>query len=103
MDENKTQLIQTGFTLDRLHQDGKLDDEAYTILTDRNKQAIRMLSPMKKEAQECLDALSHWDKNEFKNALNDGHTLDGMRPMVLTKKLLNQIVGVRTEHQIINP
>lgn len=40
MNETKTQLIQTGFTLDRLHQDGKIDNEAYTILKDRNKQAI---------------------------------------------------------------
>jgi hypothetical protein len=40
MEETKNQLIQTGFTLDRLHQDGKIDDEAYTILKDRNKQAI---------------------------------------------------------------
>ena len=27
-------------TIDRLHQDGKIDAEAYTILKDRNKQAI---------------------------------------------------------------
>lgn len=40
MNETKTQLIQTGFTLDRLHEDGKIDAEAYTILKDRNKQAI---------------------------------------------------------------
>ena len=40
MNETKNQLIQTGFTLDRLHQDGKIDAEAYTILKDRNKQAI---------------------------------------------------------------
>lgn len=40
MNETKNQLIQTGFTLDRLHQDKKISDEAYTILKDRNKQAI---------------------------------------------------------------
>lgn len=40
MKEINTQIIQTGFTLDRLHQDGKIDNEAYTILKDRNKQAI---------------------------------------------------------------
>jgi hypothetical protein len=40
MNETKNQLIQTGFTLDRLHEDGKIDAEAYTILKDRNKQAI---------------------------------------------------------------
>jgi hypothetical protein len=40
MNEIKNQLIQTGFTLDRLHQDGKIDAEAYRILKDRNKQAI---------------------------------------------------------------
>ena len=40
MNELKTQLIQTGFTLDRLYHDGKIDKEAYTILKDRNKQAI---------------------------------------------------------------
>jgi anaerobic ribonucleoside-triphosphate reductase len=40
MNETNSQLIQTGFTLDRLHQDKKIDDEAYTILKDRNKQAI---------------------------------------------------------------
>jgi hypothetical protein len=40
MEETKNQLIQTGFTLDRLYQDKKISDEAYTILKDRNKQAI---------------------------------------------------------------
>jgi len=39
MDEIKNQLSQTGFTLDRLHQDKKISDEAYTILKERNKQA----------------------------------------------------------------
>ena len=40
MNETNNQLIQTGFTLDRLHQDNKISDEAYVILKDRNKQAI---------------------------------------------------------------
>ena len=51
MNETKTQLIQTGFTLDRLHQDGKIDDEAYTILKDRNKQAINY--------SQCCTQLNH--------------------------------------------
>ena len=46
---------------------------------------------LRKDAIECLDALKYWDKQEFKNALNDGHTLDGMRPMILTKKLLKKL------------
>ena len=40
MNDTKNQLIQTGFNLDRLHQDKKISDEAYTILKDRNKQSI---------------------------------------------------------------
>lgn len=40
MNETKNQLIQTRFTLDKLHQDGKIDDEAYRILKNRNERAI---------------------------------------------------------------
>lgn len=43
MEEIKNQLIQTGFTLDRLHQDKRISDEAYTILKNRNKQAINFI------------------------------------------------------------
>ena len=46
---------------------------------------------LRKDAIECLDALKYWNKQEFKNALHDGHTLDGMRPMILTKKLLKKL------------
>lgn len=42
MEEIKNQLIQTGFNLDRLYQDKKISDMAYTILKDRNKQALIM-------------------------------------------------------------
>ena len=44
MEEIKTQLIQTGFTLDRLYTDKKIDDDAYTILKNRNNQALALLS-----------------------------------------------------------
>lgn len=58
MKEINKQIIQTGFTLDRLHQDGKIDDEAYTILKDRNKQAInytRCSTQLKSEKYISLD------------------------------------------------
>jgi hypothetical protein len=51
MDETKNQLIQTGFTLDRLHQDKKISDEAYTILKDRNKQAINYTRCCKSDSE----------------------------------------------------
>ena len=63
MEETKNQLIQTGFTLDRLHQDGKIDAEAYTILKDRNKQAINY-------SQCCTEFICH-SCNEKKSGQND--------------------------------
>ena len=51
MNETKTQLIQTGFTLDRLHQDSKIDNEAYTILKDRNRQAINYSQCCKSDSE----------------------------------------------------
>lgn len=55
MDETKNQLIQTGFTLDRLYQDGKIDKDAYTILKDRNKQAINYNQCCMSEAKQLCD------------------------------------------------
>ena len=52
MNETKNQLIQTGFTLDRLHQDKKISDEAYTILKDRNKQAINYSQCCKSDSEQ---------------------------------------------------
>lgn len=43
------------------------------------------------KATECLDALQYWDKNEFKCGIT-GHTLDGMRPMILMKKILTRLL-----------
>ena len=54
MNETKTQLIQTGFTLDRLHQDSKIDNEAYTILKDRNRQAINYSQCCKSDSEQLL-------------------------------------------------
>ena len=48
---------------------------------------------LRQDAKECLEALKYWDKQEFKNALNQGHTLDGMRPMILAKRLLKTIIN----------
>lgn len=66
MNETKTQLIQTGFTLDRMHQDGKIDDEAYTILKNRNKQAINY-------SQFCTELICDFDK------INDGSLTKGKK------------------------
>ena len=43
---------------------------------------------LKKEAEECLDALSYWEDNEFDFA--PGHKAGNMRPMVITKSLLQK-------------
>ena len=52
-------------------------------------------SNMNDDAKECLDALSHWDEKEFKDALYENHKLKGMRPMIITKKLLNKIINFK--------
>ena len=62
MNETKTQLIQTGFTLDRLHQDSKIDNEAYTILKDRNRQAINYSQCCKIDSEQLFDFLE-WFNN----------------------------------------
>ena len=46
------------------------------------------------DAKECLTALSYWDENEFKYALSPHRKLKGMRPMILTKKLLEAISNI---------
>jgi hypothetical protein len=40
MTEKTKQLIETGKTIERLYENGKIEIGAYTILIDRNKQAI---------------------------------------------------------------
>jgi len=61
MSETKNQLIQTGHTLDRLRQDRKIDDEAYTILKDRNKEAINYTCSCKSDS-ELLTSFSEYLK-----------------------------------------
>jgi hypothetical protein len=40
MTEETKQLLETEKTIERLYEDGKIEIGAYTILIDRNKQAI---------------------------------------------------------------
>jgi hypothetical protein len=87
MEETKNQLIQTGFTLDRLHQDGKIDDESYTILKDRNKQAINYSQCCKSDSEQLnakyKQSFDNWLKNESIEIdeegiyLNDVKLVDG--------------------------
>lgn len=43
------------------------------------------------DAQECLNALKNWNDLELKDGM-DGHKLGNMRPMILTRKFLNQFL-----------
>jgi hypothetical protein len=52
------------------------------------------LTSIKEDAKECLQALSYWNEEEFKS--QPKHKLKGMRPMILTTKLLKTIIdGIR--------
>jgi hypothetical protein len=66
-----------------------------TITESEAKRALLVLLgvsiSLQDDAKECLTALSYWDENEFKDAILPHHQLKGMRPMILTKKLLNVI------------
>ena len=43
MEKVKIQLIQTGYNIQRLYEDRKIDDEAYKILSNRNTEAITLI------------------------------------------------------------
>jgi hypothetical protein len=66
-----------------------------TITEAEAKRALLVLLgvsvSLQDDAKECLTALSYWDDNEFKDAIHPHHQLKGMRPMILTKKLLNVV------------
>ena len=42
MEKLKTQITQTGFNIERLKQDGKIDLQAYDVLKQRNKEALSL-------------------------------------------------------------
>jgi len=66
-----------------------------TITEAEAKRALLVLLgvsiSLQDDAKECLTALSYWDDNKFKNSIYPNHQLKGMRPMIITKKLLNAI------------
>lgn len=57
MTENEKQLKETERILKRLHQKGDITPEAFTILNDRNKQAINYIHCCKSDSEQ----LNHED------------------------------------------
>jgi methionyl-tRNA synthetase len=53
MTEKTKQLIETGKTIERLYENGKIEIGAYTILIDRNKQAINYSRCCEELKAEC--------------------------------------------------
>ena len=47
MEEIKTVLIQTGFNIERLWEDKKIDQKAYEVLKNRNNIALNLCSVVK--------------------------------------------------------
>ena len=80
MEEIKTQLTQTGFNLERLHQDNKIDDRAYEILKNRNEQALNMCGVGVRSEQ--LKGFKEWLVNEKKNVyIYDHHIEDYIKTL----------------------
>jgi len=74
MEKLKTQITQTGFNIERLKQDGKIDLQAYDVLKQRNKEAL-ILCGVTKRFNDLTDALGYLNRGghhfEERNTLND--------------------------------
>lgn len=60
MTKNKKQLKETKRVLKRLHRQGSITAEAFTILNDRNKQAINYTRSCKELEREEPETFIQW-------------------------------------------
>tara|TARA_R110000851_G_scaffold282396_1_gene435917 strand:- start:49 stop:303 length:255 start_codon:yes stop_codon:yes gene_type:complete len=69
MKENEKQLKETERILKRLYQNGDMTPEAFTILNDRNKQAINYTHCCESDSEQ-LQGFFDYYKKKFGNGFN---------------------------------